>query len=260
MATTAKNRICGANGRRERGYSLFELIIVIVIVGILATITMRALRGANETARVERTRQALDRLAYAMTGDPSLVSGGARTDFGYVGDVGALPGSLDALAQDPGLATWKGPYLRDDFLSSGGAVNTTFKTDAWGRPLSYSGGLTITSPGGGSPLTRQVAHSTDELFNNAVSVVISDLSGKPPGTTYRDSVEAVLTVPNGTGGYQTTVKHPGSDGLVEFDGVPIGSHRLRLVYLPQADTLERRVAVEPGHDAHLAWQYYRSVW
>ncbi len=244
----------------QRGYSLFELIIVIIIVGILATITMRSLRGANETARVEETREELDQLAAAIAGDPALVSGGSRTDFGYIGDVGALPASLDALVQNPGYATWKGPYLRDDFVAASGATNTEFKRDAWGSPYTYTGGLTIGSAGGGSPLTRRIGNSLGDLLDNSVGVVITDLNRIPPGSTYRDSVQTLLTIPDGSGGYRMLIRSPGADGLVMFDSIPIGNHQLQLVYLPDNDTLQRQVAVEPGHDTHLSWQYPRSVW
>jgi len=229
-------------------------------VGILATVTMRSLRSVNETVQVEETREELDQLAQAIAGNPSLISGGSRTDYGYVGDIGALPSTLDALVQNPGFATWNGPYLRDDFSASSGAPNTEFKRDAWGNAYAYSGGVTITSGGGGNPLTRNIANSLSDLVNNSVSVVVTDLNDLPPGSVYRDSVRTILTVPDGSGGYRTTVKYPGTDGLVVFDSVPIGSHSLAMVYLPDTDTLRRKVTVDPGKTAHLTWQYYRSVW
>ena len=71
----------------------------------------------------------MEMLARAIVGNPSLTQNGARSDFGYVGDVGAFPPNLQALYQSPGgYATWDGPYVTTSF-----AVDSTgFKTDAWG--------------------------------------------------------------------------------------------------------------------------------
>ena len=243
----------------QRGYSLFEMILVIVIIGILAAITMRSLRGAGEAALTEETRAEMDRLAWAIAGDPGLVSGGHRTDYGYVGDVGALPPTLEALAVNPGLATWRGPYVHDDFKTSAGAPESSFRIDAWGRPYAYAG-VAITSTGGRIPLTRRLAPDAGRLLRNTVTVVVTDLADSPPGARYVDSLAVILTVPNGLGGLVERRRTPRPDGFAEFDSVPIGAHLLRLVYTPAADTLRRRVAVEPGQHAHLDLQYPAEVW
>ena len=66
-------------------------------------------------ARTETTIARMDMLARAIAGDPNLISGGVRSDFGYVGDVGALPSNLDQLVTNPGYSTWGGPYVRDEY-------------------------------------------------------------------------------------------------------------------------------------------------
>ena len=91
------------------GYTLIELVIVIIILGIITTVAMRSIKDTNQTARIEETKKELEQLAIAIAGNPDLISGGQRTDFGYVGDIGALPPNLDALVQNPGgYTTWKG--------------------------------------------------------------------------------------------------------------------------------------------------------
>ena len=230
---------------QNHGYSLIELVVVLVIVGIIASVALRALRGANEVSRVEETRREMDRLAWAIAGNPALVSGGVRADYGYVGDVGALPPNLDALAANPGgYATWDGPYIYDEF-SSGGA-GTGFKVDAWGMAYQYTGGIDIVSTGGGQPLTRRVAASTAHLLYNVVAVAVTDLDGTPPGTTWADSVSVTLTYPDGAGGWTTRSVAPAPDGFVQFDSIPVGLHTLRVVFLPNADTLTRTINVDPG--------------
>ena len=109
----------------SKGYSIIELLVVIVIVGVITAVALKSLSTVNDTARTEKTKKELDQLAYAVSGDPNVTSGGTRTDFGYVGDVGSMPPNLDALVSNPGgYATWQGPYLRDDYLPSSGSSNT----------------------------------------------------------------------------------------------------------------------------------------
>ena len=244
----------------KTGYSLIELVVVIVIIGIITSIAVKSLRSANETVRTEQTKKELDQLAWAIAGDPQLVSGGMRTDFGYVGDVGSMPPNLDALVLSPGYATWDGPYLRDDFYPQDTSSETEFKIDAWGAAYAYTGGLTITSPGGGSPITREIAPSLDHLLRNRVSAVVTDLDNTPPGETYRDSITFLLTYPDGSGSMTTRTRYPAADGFVRFDSIPIGSHLMRVVYVPEHDTLTRRVSVEPGRDCHSTVSLYEDFW
>ncbi|MFQ6007620.1 MAG: prepilin-type N-terminal cleavage/methylation domain-containing protein [Candidatus Zixiibacteriota bacterium] len=246
--------------RTNDGYSLFELILVIIILGIITSVAIRSLRTAHNTARVERTKKELDQLAWAIAGNPKLVSGGIRTDFGYVGDVGAMPPNLDALVSNPGYSTWDGPYIRDDFYPYDTSSETEFKIDAWGTTYSYSGGATISSTGSGSTITRKIANSLDDLLRNTVSAVVTDLDNTPPGTTYRDSVKILLTYPDGVGSMTTLARYPGADGFVSFDSIPIGNHQLQVVYTPNSDTLTRVVSVEPGDGSYTTVSLSENLW
>ena len=244
----------------NRGYSLIELVVVIVIIGILATITLRSMSGTNSVARVEQTTRQLERIAHAIAGDPNLVSGGVRANYGYIGDVGGLPPDLDALVANPGgYTTWKGPYIQDELTPD--ATNTRFKLDGWGQAISYSGGATVSSSGGGSSIiTRSLASTVTALLRNRVTVSITDLAGVPPGTIYRDSVKALFDIPNGAGGVTTKIEFPSRDGFLTYDSITIGQHLLRIVYTPENDTLRRQVHVDPGTVVPIDIQLFRKVW
>jgi len=244
----------------KTGYSLVELIVVIIILGIITSVALRALRSTSETVKTEQTKKELDQLAWAIAGQPDLVSGGQRTDYGYIGDVGSMPSNLDALVSNPGYSTWDGSYIRDEFYPQDTSSETEFKVDAWGTVYSYSGGNTITSTGGGTTITRQIANSLDDLLRNTVSAIVTDLDNTPPGSVYKDSIKFLLTYPNGSGSTVTSTRYPGSDGFVQFDSIPIGSHLLRAVYIPNNDTLTRKVGMEPGQNWYSTVNLYEDVW
>ncbi|MFH1373815.1 MAG: prepilin-type N-terminal cleavage/methylation domain-containing protein [bacterium] len=245
----------------QHGYSLVELVVVIIIIGIIASISITSMNSSTETVRVEKTKKELEQLAFAIAGNPKLISGGFRTDFGYVGDIGAMPSNLDDLVQNPGgYTTWDGPYIHDDYYASAGASEVEFKIDAWGTVYTYTGGASITSQGGTTPITREIAPSLDHILRNTVSVVVIDVDNTPPGTINRDSVRMVMSYPNGSGAITTRTKYPAPDGYVQFDSIPIGSHRIRIVYLPDSDTLTRIVSVGQGQNCHLTVSLFGDFW
>lgn len=241
------------------GYSLIEIIVVVIILGILATVSIRALLTSNEASRTARTRVALDLLAHAIVGNPDLVSGGARADFGYIGDIGALPPNLSALLTNPGgYTTWRGPYLSDHFTLSGTA--TALFKDAWGQVYTYSGTPLIQSTGSGSSISRSLAGSVDDLLYNRLDLTILDLDQHPPGPVLMDSILISLTVPDGTGSTINRLVNPSRDGSASIDSLPIGQHHLLVIYLPNADSLNRRVIIEPGRSTHLQMTFPADLW
>lgn len=242
----------------SRGYSLIELVVVLVIIGVIATVALKSLSTVNDTARTEETKRELDRIARAIAGNPELVSGGVRTDYGFVGDNGRLPSNLDALVSRPGGYTnWQGPYINDEFSSDGSS--SEYRNDAWGQAYSYSGGLTITSTGSGSAITREIANSSDELLLNRASFTFTDLDFTPPGVNYMDSVRFVLYYPR-NGSMTSRTDYPSADGFISFDSVPIGNHTLRVIHLPDNDTLIRKISVAPGQDYYTDVQYFADLW
>jgi len=227
----------------EGGFSLIELLVVVVVVGILAVVAMNSMNSGIDDLRRVQTEREMDRLADAIVGDPAVTAGGKRSDFGYIGDVGAFPPSLTALVQNPGYATWDGPYLAPGFVQD----TVGYRVDAWGKPYSYSGGTVIGSSGGGSTISRKIADAASDYLANTYRGEIRDAFDSVPGTVYADSVTVSMSIPNGSGGIGVTTVHPDSTGEFVLSNLPVGVHPIRLVYEPNADTLTRYLTILPRH-------------
>jgi prepilin-type N-terminal cleavage/methylation domain-containing protein len=227
----------------ERGFTLIEILMVVVVLGILSAVAMRSVQTSIEATRIEETQAEMDQLTHAIAGNPDLVTNGRRSDFGYVGDVGALPSSLDDLVSNPGgYSTWKGPYLHGRFAEDGEA----FKRDAWGNLYTYTDGITISSSGGGAtPMTTSAASAATDLVSTAVVGTIKDAGSNPPG----DSAVAVairVDYPDGAGGTTSAMVNPAASGSFGFSGIPVGTRQFTAVYRATNDSGTSFAAVLPA--------------
>jgi len=226
------------------GFSLIEVVVVIVVLGILAAVALQSMTASVDDIRRAETEREMEMLTHAIAGNPALYTAGARCDFGYIGDIGAFPPNLRALYANPGgFATWNGPYLPPGFVQD----TSGYRLDAWGEPYQYSGGLTIASTGSGDVITRKVASASADYLSNSLSGVIRDVNDSIPGNKFMDSVDIVISVPDGLGGTTSRFASPDSSGAFTLTSLPVGTHPLRAVYLPTADTLLRYVTVLPRH-------------
>ena len=101
-----------AQPRRTRGFSLLEIMIVIVLIGTVMALVTRSVMGGQDRANAKLTDTQLTTLA------------GKVDQFRM--DTGKLPDSLDQLVTSPGLRGWLGPYAKSDEL-----------VDPWGTPIEY---------------------------------------------------------------------------------------------------------------------------
>ena len=127
-------RPSGAKARprvpHDAGFTLIELLIVLVIVGLLAAFVGPSLYQQINPARATAARSQIDSFMTALDN--------------YLIDVGSYPTTeqgLEALRTDPGVAGWRGPYLRKEV-----------PLDPWGTDYVYrapgrSGGFEIVSYG-----------------------------------------------------------------------------------------------------------------
>ncbi len=239
------------NQKKDGGFSLIEILLVIIIMGILTSVAMQSLTSSIDETRRVLTEREMEILAKAIVGDPSIMQNGQRSDFGYIGDNGAFPPNLQALVQNPGLGTWNGPYIEYGFSQD----STGFKTDEWGQLYAYTGGISIASSGSGSTISKKIADNSNDYLLNSFTGLIRDSENNPPGSVYDDSIDVVITIPNGSGGTVNKACHPDRFGMFTLDSVPSGAHPLRIIYTPNVDTLLAYLTVLPRHKGEKKYKF-----
>ena len=95
----AKNtRMLARRTHRRSGFTLIEVMLVVVIIGILAGVAVVKFGGKTDQARVSRAQQDIANIGTALRM--------------FELDMGEYPSSLAGLQQNPGgTKNWKGPYM-----------------------------------------------------------------------------------------------------------------------------------------------------
>jgi hypothetical protein len=100
------------------------MLAIVVFLAAAIGLTVLADQTIKDAQRKSAAAQMGD-IYRAITGDPY------QETFGYLGDVGDYPATLNALIQSPGLTGWNGPYVNTALVS----VSTIY--DLYGSPLEY---------------------------------------------------------------------------------------------------------------------------
>jgi prepilin-type N-terminal cleavage/methylation domain-containing protein len=109
---------------RVTGFTMLEVVIVIAVIAILAGLIAPLAVNTIKQSRVNACWEEIQIIKKVIVGDPTLVEGGSRSSFGFVGDLGVMPATLDELInRDPIRPTyqpyltsnmyfgWRGPYI-----------------------------------------------------------------------------------------------------------------------------------------------------
>jgi prepilin-type N-terminal cleavage/methylation domain-containing protein len=232
------------SGLQASGFTLIELVVVLSVIGILtATVTPAVVQRVMD-ARIASTALEARALHDAIVGDHT------QSRFGFVGDIGRLPGSFQELVQRGSLPAyttntargigmgWRGPYINI------GASPADYALDAFTG--ASSGQVRSAGPDG-------VVNTMDDIVyppaapavTGNVTVTVKTITG---GRTRVDPT-----------GYRVDLLYPanGSEddvsdttGPFTFANVPIGIHAVRVVKTssPNSGTVvsQDTIVVRPG--------------
>jgi general secretion pathway protein G len=99
--------------RKSRGFTLVELLLVLVILALIGGLVLPGIIGKAEGAKVKAAGSQINRLAMAVES--------------YYLDTGETPDSLEDLVNESGdVPGWNGPYVKPSSLK-----------DPWGREYVY---------------------------------------------------------------------------------------------------------------------------
>lgn len=100
-------------GSSSRGFSLIELLVVLLILGLIAGLVVPNIMGRSEDAKSRAASSEVQRLSMAV-------------DEFYL-DTGRAPRELRELIQRPSnVSNWNGPYIRESNLA-----------DPWANPYEF---------------------------------------------------------------------------------------------------------------------------
>ncbi|GMR15631.1 MAG: type II secretion system major pseudopilin GspG [Gammaproteobacteria bacterium] len=103
-----------AGRNRQPGFTLVELLLVLVILALIAGLVLPGIIGKAESAKAKAASSQISRISMSVES--------------FYLDTGNTPSSLEELVGQPtGVTGWNGPYIKNSLLK-----------DPWGQPYIYS--------------------------------------------------------------------------------------------------------------------------
>lgn len=233
-------RVAMAIKKRRGGFTLIEIMTVVGIIAAMAGMIIPLALRATSTMREQATIEELETLKKAIIGEARATIKGEEFSFGFVGDIGGVPTSIERLLTRGTLpafsfdfilkigAGWNGPYSVKKFGSD-------ITKDPYGNDYSYS-----TTPGtnvdlGVSYLARITSPGLDNSLGTSDDLTIQILEPEVRSDIFgfiKDSLGAGIPAVDVTihypseGTLTTTTTTTNLEGFYSFTDIPIGDRAI----------------------------------
>lgn len=206
------------------GFTLFELLLVLFIMGLLATTATFMVDGLDTQSRYDETRRRIQMVKHAIAGDPQRIINNQPDISGFVADIGRPPATLQELLEQGGLpeyaedtvsglsSGWRGPYLE--------TVGSKAFHDGYGNPgnaaSNYGWEYTVTASGVVS-LSSKGANATDTDDDiEATSLLVSD-DYEHTFSTIKINIHNRLATPSESATVKLRIYYPSDGEIVATD-------------------------------------------
>ena len=117
------------NSHFQYGFTLLEMVLVLFLIGLLASAGLLFTEGVEDQAKYDETKRRMELIRKAIIGDATRTINGAPEVSGFAADMGRLPECIrevivsekcDGTSQDPWAIDpdtgfgygWRGPYIQ----------------------------------------------------------------------------------------------------------------------------------------------------
>lgn len=242
------------SSRINLGFTLIETAGTLAIISLVAVGLVSLSNYVLNRTQIQFTNDRVNELRRAINGNPVIVVNEARTSFGYLGDMGNVPTSLQDLwvkGSQPAFtfdtakktgAGWNGPYLE----VSPPELAAALAQDGWGNSLVYSTSSFVDSSFGATVWAKLFSLGPDLTTGTnddiAINFFQSEVVSRVQGYVKDNNDTAVsgvgLTVNHSQNGSLTSqVVYTDATGYYSATNIPFGNRSI---------TIEPMLVLAPG--------------
>lgn len=242
--------------QNKKAFTLIEFLMSMLLMSIIAVVSINVFTSDLEEERFNSTKLEMEQIKTAILGGREVGALNKKLNFGYQGDMGGIPASLNdlitqgvkpaySLSESLKISSgWNGPYLQAT------SSQDNFLKDAWGTNYIYDTSLSpaILKSLGADGLVGGTGYNTDLIITIANQEYLATVIGliTVDGSAYNSTATVEINSPNGVGviATQTASISAGELGKFSFSNVPFGESSIT-VYLPDKTTMVSKIGPVP---------------
>ena len=174
------------SNQREKGIGLVAAVVLLGVVALATAFAVPLISQVSTVQKTVETEQQLEQIRIAIEGRQTLLSGGARADFGFLGTMGSIPADLSDLwlkMSQPDFQVdaatlvgggWTGAYVPEAFFED----LLSLDKDAFGRDLVYTNTPFNRPEDGALVAIRVLSCGPDGVANNGDDIFVDVLANE----------------------------------------------------------------------------------